>query len=140
MMINNSNSYTRGVTGFYRKFKSFWSCSHMNCHQHYMLHINLHILFIHFIKFNLNLKEFQESIHYFKSYQVNKIGYFVESYFNLNLHLNLNIKLDFQVNSQFSTFLHESHVNIKEFFSMSCLVITVLIAIHDLYHNLKCKP
>ena len=64
-----------------------------------MLHINLHILYIHFIKLNLNLKEFQESINYLKSYQVNKIGYLVESYFNLNLHLNLNIKMDFQVSS-----------------------------------------
>ena len=69
-----------GVTGFYPRLKSFWSCSHMNCCQHYMLHISLHILYIHFIKFNLNLKEFQESINYFKSYQVNKIGYFVELY------------------------------------------------------------
>ena len=64
-----------------------------------MLHINLHILYIHFIKFNLNLKEYQESNNYFKSYQVNKIEYFVELYFNLNLHSNLNIIPDFQVNS-----------------------------------------
>ena len=55
------------------KLKSFWYCSHMNCYQHYMLHINLHILCIHFIKLNLNLKEFQESINYLNSYQVNKI-------------------------------------------------------------------
>ena len=61
-----------------------------------MLHINLHILYIHFIKLNLNLKEFQESINYLKSYQVNKIGYLVESYFNLHLHLNLNIKMVFR--------------------------------------------
>ena len=61
-----------------------------------MLHINLHILYIYVVKFNLNLKEFQESNNYFKSYQVNKIGYFDELYFNLNLHLNLNSKLDFQ--------------------------------------------
>ena len=71
----------------------------MNCCQQYMLQINLHILYIHFIKLNLNLKEFQEFINYLKSYQKNQIGYFVELYFNLNLHLNLNIKLDFQVNS-----------------------------------------
>ena len=64
-----------------------------------MLHINLHILYIHFIKLNLNLKEFQESNNYFKSYQVNKIEYFNEIYFNLTLHSNLNIKADFQVNS-----------------------------------------
>ena len=56
-----------------------------------MLHINLHIIevYIYFIKFNLNLKEFHEYNQYFKSYQVNKIDYFVEFYFNLNLHLNL---------------------------------------------------
>ena len=56
----------------YPKLKSFWSCSHMNCWQHYMLHINLHILCFS-IKLNLNLKDFQESNIYFKSYQVNKI-------------------------------------------------------------------
>ena len=44
----------------------------MNCCQHYMLHINQHILYIYFIKFNFNLKEVQESNNYFKSYQVNK--------------------------------------------------------------------
>ena len=78
----------------------------MNCCQHYMLHINLHYIYIHCIKFNLNLKEFQESNNYFKSYQVNKIEYFDILYFNLILHLNLNIKPDCQVNSQFSTLLH----------------------------------
>ena len=140
MMINNSNSYKRGVTGFYPKLKSFWSCSHMNCCQHCILHINLLMLYIHFIKFNLNLKEFQESNNYFKSYQLNKIEYFEELYFNLNLHLNLNIKLDFQGSSQFSSLLQESCVNINNFFSMSCHVIMVLIEIHDLYHNSKCEP
>ena len=65
---------------------------------------------------------------------------FVELYFNLNLHLNLNIKSDFQVNSQFSTFLHETCVDVKEFFSSSCHITMVLIAIHDLYHDLKYKP
>ena len=64
-----------------------------------MLHINLHISYIYFIKLNLNLKELQESINYLESYQVNKIEYFVELYFNLNLHSNLNTKPDFQVNS-----------------------------------------
>ena len=43
-----------------------------------MLHINLHILYIYFIKFNLNLKEFQESNNYFKSSQENKIEYLDE--------------------------------------------------------------
>ena len=64
-----------------------------------MLHINLYILYIYFIKFNLNLNELQESNNYFKSYQANKIEYFDELYLNLKLHLNLNIKPDFQVNS-----------------------------------------
>ena len=45
MMTNISNSYKRGVTGFYPKLKSFWSCSHMNCCQHYMLHINLYFIY-----------------------------------------------------------------------------------------------
>ena len=63
-------------------------------------------VYIYFIKFNLNLKEFHEYNQYFKSYQVNKIDYFVEFYFNLNLHLNLNIELEFQENSQLSTSLH----------------------------------
>ena len=130
------------LTGFYPKLKSFWSSSHMNCCQHYMLHINLHILYTHFIKLNLNLKEFQESINYTQSYQVNKIGYFVELCFNLSLCSNLNIKPDFQVNSLFSTptFLHGSHVNVNEFFSMSHHVIMVLLVIHDLYYNSKCEP
>ena len=44
------------LTGFYPKLKSFWSCSHMNCCLHYMLHINLHILYIYILKMNLNLK------------------------------------------------------------------------------------
>ena len=48
--------------------------SHMNYCQYYMLHNNLYILYIYFIKLNLNLKEFQESINYSESYQVNKIG------------------------------------------------------------------
>ena len=71
----------------------------MNCCQHHMLHINLYILYILFIKLNLNLKEFQESNIYFESYQENKIEFLDELYFNLNLHSNLNIKLDFQENS-----------------------------------------
>ena len=49
-----------------------------------MLHINIHVVYIHFIKFNLNLIEFQESNNYLKGYQLNKIEYFVELYFNLN--------------------------------------------------------
>ena len=70
-------------TGSYPKLKSFWSSSHS---QHYVLHINLHILYIYFIKLNFNLKEFQESIKYFKSYQENKIEFLDELYFKLKLH------------------------------------------------------
>ena len=64
----------------------------MNCCQHYMLLINLHILYIHFIKLILYLKEVQEYNNYFQSYQENKIEFMNELYFNLNLHLNWNIK------------------------------------------------
>ena len=64
-----------------------------------MLHINLHILYILFIKLNINLKELQEFNNYFKKYQENKIEILDELYFNLNLYLNLNIKSDFQENS-----------------------------------------
>ena len=64
----------------------------MNCCQDYMLHINLHIVDIYFIKMNLNLKELQGSNNYFKSYQENKMKFLDELYYNLNLHLNLNIK------------------------------------------------
>ena len=64
----------------------------MNCCQHYMLHINLHILYILFIKLNYDLKEFQVSNNYFKGYQENKMKFLDELYFNLNLHSNLNIK------------------------------------------------
>ena len=64
----------------------------MNCCQHYMLHTNLHIVYILFIKLNYNLKQFQECNNYFKSDQENKIEFLGELFFNLNLHLNLNIK------------------------------------------------
>ena len=69
-------------TGFYPKLKSFGSCSHMNCCVHYMLHINLHILYVgvYFIKFNFNLKEFQESNKYIKTYQEHKIECFWMNY------------------------------------------------------------
>ena len=48
----------------------------MNCSQHYMLHINLHVLYIYVIKLILNLKEFQESSNYIKSCQESKIEIF----------------------------------------------------------------
>ena len=100
-MNPNDIMSTSCVTEFYPKLKSFGPCSHMNCCLHYMLHINLHILYIYFfnlnlnlkelhinlhilyilfIKTNLNLKEFQLSNKYFKSYQENKIEFLDEFY------------------------------------------------------------
>ena len=32
------------LTGFYQSPKSFWSCTHVNSCQKYILYINLHIL------------------------------------------------------------------------------------------------
>ena len=98
-----------------------------------MLHTNLHSFHQFQFKFGRT-----STIH--QLLKKLSIGCFVELYFNLNLHLNLNIKPDFQVNSRLSTFLYESHVNIKEFFSMSCHVTMVLTVIHNLYHDLKCEP
>ena len=86
------------------------------------------------------MKEFQEYNDYFKSYQLNKIGFSDELYFNLNLSLNLNMKLDIHMNSQFSTVLCWSCVNIKEFFSSSHHIMMVLIEIHDSYHDSKNEP
>ena len=43
-----------------------------------MLHINLHFLYIYFIKMNLNLKEFQESNKYFDSYQEARLNFLDE--------------------------------------------------------------
>ena len=57
------------LTGFYLKLKSFWSCSHINCCLQNILHNNLHILDIYFIKLNLDLKELQGSSNYFKRHQ-----------------------------------------------------------------------
>ena len=105
-----------------------------------MLHINLHILYIYFIKLNLNLKEFQESINFIKSYQENKIEFLDEIYVKLNLHSNLNIRSDYQENSQFSTLLCYSGVNVAEFFSTSHHIMMVLITKNELYHDLKYKP
>ena len=99
-----------------------------------MLHTNFHILYIYFIKMNLNLKEFQESIKYNKSYQENKIEFLDELYFNSNLHSNLNIKPEFQENLQFSTSLSYSCMNVIKFFSTSHHVATVLIMKNELHH------
>ena len=79
------------LTGFYPKLKSYWPCSHMNCCQHNMLHINLHIVYIQFIQLNLNLKEFQESINCFKSYQVYKIRYVVQFKFTFKFEYQTSV-------------------------------------------------
>ena len=50
--------------------------SHMNFCLHYMICINLHILYIDFIMINLKLKEFQVSNKYIKSYQENNLEFF----------------------------------------------------------------
>ena len=118
----------------------FCSCSHMNCCHYYMLYINLHIIYIYLIKFDLNMKEFQESNDYFESYQLNKIEFCDELYFNLNLCLNMNMKLDIHMNSQFNTVLYWSCVNIIGFFSSSHHIMMVLIEIHDSYHDSKHEP
>ena len=81
----------------------------MNCCLHNLLHINLHILYLYFIKMNLNLKELQESIKYIKSYQGNKIEFFNEFYFQFVFHLNFKLKLGFRVNPQ----LNESCANVN---------------------------
>ena len=81
-----------GSNRFLSKLKSFWSCSHMNCCLHYMLHINLHILYINFIKLNLNLKEFQASNKYFNSYQENKIEYTWMNY----IHIEITFECEYQ--------------------------------------------
>ena len=76
--MQQSTFYLSSLMGFYPKLKSFWSCSHMNCCLHYMLHINLHILYIYFTKMNLKLREFQVSNKCIKSYQENKIEFLDE--------------------------------------------------------------
>ena len=91
-----------------------------------MLHINLQILYIYFIKLNLYLKEFQESNNCIKSYQENKIEFILDKlYIKLKLDSNLNIKSAFQENSQFFTSLCYSCVNTIKFFSTSCHIMMV---------------
>ena len=91
MMRNNSHSYKRGVTGFYPKLKSFWSCSHMNCSLKNILYINSHILYIVHIKTSCKTQELQES------YQENKIDFWI-IFFQFAFYLNFKLKLGFQVN------------------------------------------
>ena len=84
MMIHNSYSYKRGVTGFYPKAqKSFWSCTHMNCCLQNILYINLHILYVIHIKTSSKILELQESNKYIKSYQQKKFEVLEKYYFNM---------------------------------------------------------
>ena len=53
-----------------------------------MLHTNFHILYIYFIKMNLNLKEFQESTKYNKSYQENKIEFWM-NYILIRIYIQI---------------------------------------------------
>ena len=95
MMINNSNSYKRGVTGFHPKLKSFVSCSHMNCCLHYILHINLHILYIYFVKLNLNLKEFKNPTSTSKVTKETRLIFYA-------LYIQIEIAFEFEYQIRFS--------------------------------------
>ena len=67
----------------------------MNCCLHYMLHINLHISYIYFIKLNLNLKEFQASNNFSKV--IKKTG--------LNIWMNyiqIETTFEFEYQTRFS--------------------------------------
>ena len=68
----------------------------------YVTYRSTYFIYILLIKFNFDLKEFQVSNNYSKSYQENKMEFFDELYFYLNLHNNLNIK-SMNVNEFFST-------------------------------------
>ena len=65
----------------------------MNCCQHFMLHINLHILYIYFIKLNLDLKELQESNTYFKSCQETKMKFWMNY-----ILIELTFEFEYQIN------------------------------------------
>ena len=54
------------VTGFYPSPKSFWSCTHVNRCQNYILYINLHILLNILCKTTLNIQESRKSIKFLK--------------------------------------------------------------------------
>ena len=56
-----------------------------------MLHINLFILYILFIKLNFDLKEFQVSNNYFKSYQDNKMKFWDELFL---IYIEFEYQLD----------------------------------------------
>ena len=44
------------LTEFYPKLNSFRCCSHMNCCQHYMVHMNLHIFIYSFHQIQLKFE------------------------------------------------------------------------------------
>ena len=72
-----------GVTGFNQVQNSFWSCTHVNSCQQYTLYINLHILFIIYIKETSNIQELSKYIKYIKNYKQNNSYYFVKLVFYL---------------------------------------------------------
>ena len=61
-------------------------------------------------------------------------------------YISIEFTFKFEYQTRFSGkfmiqyFITLGHVNINEFFSMSCHVMTVLIEIHDSYHDLKHEP
>ena len=58
-----------------------------------LLHINLHILYIYFIKLNFGLKELQESNNYFKSYQETKMKFWMNY-----ILIELTFEFEYQIN------------------------------------------
>ena len=56
----------REITGFYPSPKSFWSCTHVNSCQKYLLYINLHILLNILSKTTLNIRESRKFIKFLK--------------------------------------------------------------------------
>ena len=78
MMSQMSHTKSKeGVTGFNQVQNSFWSCTHVNSCQQYTLYINLHILFIIYIKETTNIQELSKYIKYIKNYKQNNSYYFV---------------------------------------------------------------
>ena len=60
------SSWNPDLAGFYPSPKSFWSCTHVNSCQYYILYINLHILLNILCKATLNIQESRESIKFLK--------------------------------------------------------------------------
>ena len=61
MMMYNSYSYKRGVTGFYPKAQKFvWSCYHMNCClQKYIIHQFTYVIYYLFQENFKNAKNYE---------------------------------------------------------------------------------